>query len=66
MKSERKCCFLENNTVPCSVDAEWEIHDGSPFETVDACTKHVGDLLSDAPEHRIYPLRTAPVSSPAT
>ena len=54
---ERKCCFLDNGIVSCGSNAEWEIHEhGKLYETVDACTKHVGDLLTDSPEHRIYPV----------
>lgn len=45
------CCKLD-----CQHESEWVIYDGAgPEDYTEACTVHVGDLLSDAPEHRIYP-----------
>ena len=44
------CCQIN-----CKEKAEWEIFaDGTP-DTI-ACTKHVGELLTDADEHRIFRL----------
>lgn len=41
----------------CARPAEWEIHYGTdPYDVTDACSGHLGALLSDAPEHRIYPI----------
>lgn len=59
--SERKCCYLQSQAsdpiTPCGKDAEWELHgSSSPNEPVDACTAHVGDLLDDSPETRVYPI----------
>jgi hypothetical protein len=46
------CCKLG-----CEASAQWRIYDGEkPDDYTEACTAHVGDLLSDAPEHRIYPI----------
>lgn len=45
------CC-----NIGCEHKAEWVIFDGPrPDDYVEACTAHVGELLSDASEHRIYP-----------
>jgi hypothetical protein len=45
------CCKLD-----CSQSAEWVIYDGDrPEDYTECCTMHVGELLSDALEHRIYP-----------
>jgi len=44
------CC-----QIGCEKEAEWEIYaDGVPDTT--ACTEHVGELLTDANEHRIFRL----------
>jgi hypothetical protein len=41
----------------CTRPAEWEIaYSTDPNDRTDACTEHVGALLSDAAEHRIYPI----------
>jgi hypothetical protein len=54
------CCH-----IPCSRAAEWEIWhtSGDPYDSTHACTEHVGELLTDAPEHRIYPIRTGAASA---
>ena len=52
------CCKID-----CDAIAEWHIWDGKHPEFdhyVLACTEHVGDLLTDAPEHKIYPLQPVP------
>lgn len=56
------CCFIEQDKatedVPCNRVAEWIIYDGPrPDDYTEACTEHVGVLLSDANEFRVYPLR---------
>ena len=45
------CCQKD-----CKEDAEWEIYADSVPDTV-ACTNHVGELLTDAKEHRVYSLK---------
>lgn len=46
------CC-----QIGCEEKAEWNIVWGnSPDDYTHACTKHVGELLTEASEHRIYPL----------
>jgi hypothetical protein len=43
----------------CDKQAEWAIYDGDGIEDyTHSCTAHVGELLSDAPEHRVYPLQS--------
>ncbi len=43
--------------IGCQKDAEWEIwHGNGPDDNTVACTEHVGEMLTDAPEHRIYPV----------
>lgn len=60
--SDRKCCYLENGRADgasCSADAEWELcGSNTPREPVDACTKHVGELLDDSPETRVFPIKS--------
>jgi len=51
-KSKKEPCCK----VGCEKEAEWEIYaDGVPDTT--ACTEHVGELLTDAKEHRIFRLK---------
>lgn len=63
------CCFISDEeaegklpeellvTHGCSADAEWRIvHGDGPDDYTESCTEHVGFMLTDAPEHRIYPL----------
>ncbi len=63
------CCYIEQGKaillsdgwsiedVPCVSPAEWEIvHGPTVDDYTHACTAHVGALLTDAPEHRIYPI----------
>lgn len=68
----RTCCFIpesQQHLVPtrqdeplpegvgCGKNAEWEIWSGnSPDDSTDSCTEHVGEMLTDAPEHKIYPI----------
>ncbi len=42
------CCQID-----CEEPAEWEIYAEGVPDTV-ACTEHVGELLTDAQEHRIF------------
>ena len=53
------CCYINEATdVHCTRKAEWIIYDGPrPDSYTEACTEHVGELLSDADEFRVYPLR---------
>jgi hypothetical protein len=56
-----KCCYIDPLTrASCGHDADWTIVDTSIHAPADgyteACTEHVGQLLSDSPEHRIYPI----------
>lgn len=52
MPERRTCCWPD-----CDNLAEWEIRDGPGLEDyTESCTKHVGNLLQDKPEHRIYPI----------
>lgn len=46
------CCHTN-----CDEDAQWQIFDGpTPDDYTESCTAHVGELLSDAAEHRVYPI----------
>lgn len=43
--------------IGCPKTAEWQIwHGTSPDDNTFSCTEHVGEMLTDAPEHRIYPV----------
>jgi hypothetical protein len=59
MNTEPQCCYLE-----CDQPAAWELTDGpAPDEYTQACTAHVGALLTDAPTTVVSPL--APVDAQA-
>ena len=45
------CCQID-----CKKPAEWEIYADAVPDTV-ACTEHVGELLTDAQEHRIFRIK---------
>lgn len=52
------CCYINPETGACPKRAEWIIYDGPRSDDyTEACTEHVGALLSDADEFRVYPLR---------
>ena len=58
-----KCCFIPDQTkldVGCENDAEWTIYHnaaGCPeTQATEACTDHVGHLLTDAPSHTVVPV----------
>lgn len=50
------CCYIDPATErDCEAAAEWVIYHGHGLEDyTHACTRHVGDMLTDAHEHRIY------------
>ncbi len=52
------CCWIGGwRNRPCRASAEWLIvHGPGPEDYTHACTDHVGELLTDASEHRIYRL----------
>lgn len=58
--ADRKCCYLEGGKAdgaPCQAAAEWELYGSNePREPTDACTKHVGEVLDDSPETRVFPI----------
>ena len=50
--AENVCC-----KVGCEAKAEWDMwHGVMPDDNTHSCTKHVGDMLTDAEETRVYPL----------
>ncbi len=54
-----RCCYLDPMTrAECQATAEWELWatNSHPSETTQACTQHVGELLTDAVNH-VWPLR---------
>ena len=52
-KEGRFCCH-----IPCDQPAEWQIWYGDgPDDFTESCTEHIPALLTDAPEHRIYPIK---------
>jgi len=51
------CCIPDQNRLDrrCQNDAEWTIEHGpTPDDYTESCTEHVGTMLTDAVEHRIY------------
>lgn len=63
--TQRLCCYIRplrpTAEAPCPNLAEWEIYneakDPNDPGYTEACTEHVGPLLSDAPMHSIYPIK---------
>ncbi len=67
---ERYCCYIDNDAPvlnpdkwslgkePCQNPAEWIIivPGSAPDDYTEACTAHVGMLLTNAPEHRVFPI----------
>lgn len=58
MANKQQCCFIQPGTErQCEILASWRIvHGSGPDDYTESCTQHVGEMLADAPEHRIYPL----------
>ena len=54
----RLCCCIPDQAhldMRCQNDAEWIIEHGpTPDDYTESCTEHVGIMLTDAVEHRIY------------
>ena len=50
------CSYIDSDGDWCGMEALWEIfpEGGRPYNSVLACTEHVGDMLSDAYLHRVY------------
>jgi len=68
--TDRPCCYIDEDASildpdgwtigqkPCKETAQWVIvHGPAVDDYTEACTEHVGALLTDAPEHRIYPIK---------
>ncbi|HUU93205.1 MAG TPA: hypothetical protein VM238_18580 [Phycisphaerae bacterium] len=60
---KRLCCFIPDeeqgkpNPAGCQNEAKWEIWgDPGRGEYTEACTDHVGALLDDSKEHRLFPI----------
>ena len=61
------CCWIGRNGEECEDAASWELWDGiEPYfdHYVHACTEHVGALLTDRPEHRVYRIDTGHLDVP--
>lgn len=65
-----RCCFIEEDSPclglegweidsrGCSKDAEWVIFHGPGGEDyTESCSQHVGEMLTDALEHKVYPIK---------
>jgi len=51
------CCIPDQSRLDrrCENDAEWVIEYGpTPDDYTESCTDHVGIMLTDAVEHRVY------------
>jgi hypothetical protein len=61
------CCHIDRDNHGCADAAEWEIWDGiQPYfdHYTHACTDHVGAMLTDRPQHRVYRLSHGPTDVP--
>jgi len=62
--NKRLCCCIPNQSKlqeRCQHNAEWIIvHGPSPDDYTESCTAHVGVMLTDAVEHRIYRIEEGP------
>jgi hypothetical protein len=61
------CCHIDRDNHGCADAAEWEIWDGiQPYfdHYTHACTDHVGAMLTDRPQHRVYRLSQGPTDVP--
>ena len=53
-----RCCF-----IPCEEVAEWAVVSGPTADhCTEACTAHVGALLTDAADQRVHPIRPEEMS----
>jgi hypothetical protein len=53
------CCYADpvEPAVACAASADWEVHHGlGPEDCTHACSEHLGFMLTDAEEHRVYRL----------
>lgn len=58
--TQRTCLLILPDGKACDLPAEWELLPSTAvYEHVDACTAHVGELLDDAPETRVTPIKQA-------
>lgn len=58
-KRVNDCCYIApTSSYQCGNDAEWRICWGTfgPDEYTESCSRHVGEMLTGAPEHKIYSL----------
>lgn len=65
ISSNNVCCYLDRNNHggDCENPAEWIIRHGEDAcEYTISCTEHVGPMLTDAVEHRIYPITESPLT----
>lgn len=58
------CCYIDPTTKEsCRDRAEWQIKNATPgadpYDYTDACTRHVGDLLTEGADHSVYPIDSA-------
>ena len=53
-----ECCYIgPSSGAQCGNSGEWRIVWGNgPDDWTVACTRHVGEMLTEAVEHRIYHL----------
>ncbi len=59
-----RCCYVNPRSKrSCPDVAEWQIKNttngADPYDYTEACTRHVGDLLTEGANHVIYPIDPA-------
>ncbi len=58
------CCYIDPTTKKsCRDHAEWQITNttegADPYDYTEACTAHVGALLTEGGDHAVYPIDPA-------
>lgn len=44
-------------SLGCEQPAKWQIWSGpAPDDCTESCTEHVGEMLTEAAQHRVYPI----------
>ena len=52
---QSKCCYIADSRIACEQEADWKIvYGNTPDSYTEACSAHVGEMLTDAPVQTVY------------